>query len=86
MHRLGAFDKHTLRNFDALGLEPILAYDSGKTRALREQFQLSQPVLANLLNTSLSTIRKREAGDKRPGGPSQKLLSLLERKGIEGIL
>jgi putative transcriptional regulator len=86
LHRLGAVDKHTMRNFDALCLEPVPAYDSGKIRALREQFQLSQAVLANLLNTSLSTVRKWEAGDKRPSGPSQKLLNLLERKGIEGIL
>jgi putative transcriptional regulator len=86
LHRLGALDKRTMRNFDALCLEPIPDFDSAKIRALRDQFQLSQAVLANLLNTSLSTVRKWEAGDKRPSGPSQKLLSLLERKGIEGIL
>lgn len=86
LHRLGGFDKHTMRNFDNLCLEPIPDFDSEKIRALRDHYQLSQAVLANLLNTSLSTVRKWEAGDKRPSGPSQKLLSLLERKGIEGIL
>jgi putative transcriptional regulator len=86
LHRLGAVDKRTMRNFDTLCMEPIPDFDSEKIRALRDHFQLSQAVLANLLNTSLSTVRKWEAGDKRPSGPSQKLLSLLERKGIEGIL
>jgi putative transcriptional regulator len=38
------------------------------------------------LNTSPSTIRKWEAGEKRPSGPSLKLLNLLARKGIEGVV
>jgi putative transcriptional regulator len=38
------------------------------------------------LNTSLSTVRKWEIGDKHPSGPSLKLLSLLERKGLEVML
>lgn len=75
-----------MRKFDAPGLASIAAYDSEKIRALRRSLQLSQAVLAALLNTSLSTVRKWEVGDKRPSGPSRKLLDLLQRKGLEAIL
>jgi putative transcriptional regulator len=43
-------------------------------------------VLASVLNTSTSTVRKWEIGDKQPSGPSLKLLNLLERKGLEAVL
>ena len=81
LHRLGFIDKRKMRKFDALCLDPIPAYDSEKIRALRDHLQLSQSVLAAVLNTSLSTVRKWEIGEKHPSGPSLKLLNLLERKG-----
>lgn len=86
LHRLGFIDIRKMRKFDVLCLEPIPAYDSVKIRALRDHLQLSQAVLASLLNTSLSTVRKWEMGDKHPSGPSLKLLDLLDRKGLEAIL
>lgn len=86
LHRLGFIDKRKMRKFDALCLAPIPEYDSKKIRALREQLQLSQAVLASVLNTSLSTVRKWEIGEKHPSGPSLKLLDLLERKGLEAVL
>ena len=86
LHRLGFIDKRKMRKFDVLCLEPVPAYDSEKIRALRDHLQLSQSVLAAVLNTSLSTVRKWEIGEKHPSGPSQKLLSLLDRKGLEAVL
>ncbi|WP_408033533.1 helix-turn-helix domain-containing protein [Tepidimonas charontis] len=43
-------------------------------------------MLAAVLNTSLSTVQKWEVGDKKPSGPSLKLLNLIERKGLEAVL
>ena len=86
LHRLGFIDKRKMRKFDVLCLDPIPAYDSEKIRALRDHLQLSQAVLASVLNTSLSTVRKWEVGDKRPSGPSLKLLNLLDRKGLEAVI
>lgn len=86
LHRLGFIDMRKMRKFEALCLEPVPQYDSEKIRALREQFQLSQAVFAAILNTSLSTVRKWEIGEKHPSGPSLKLLNLLERKGLEAVL
>jgi putative transcriptional regulator len=86
LHRLGFIDKRKMSKFDALCLDPVPEYDSQKIRALRDHLQLSQAVLAAVLNTSVSTVRKWEVGDKHPSGPSLKLLNLLERKGLEAIL
>jgi putative transcriptional regulator len=86
LHRLGFIDKRKMRKFDVLCLDPIPQYSSEKIRALRNHLQVSQSVLAAVLNTSLSTVRKWEVGDKHPSGPSLKLLSLLDRKGLEAIL
>ena len=43
-------------------------------------------MLAAVLNTSLSTVRKWEVDDKHPSGPSLKLLNLLDRKGLEAVI
>lgn len=86
LHRLGFIDKRKMNRFDALCVEPIPDYDSVKIRAMREKLNLSQTVLAAVLNTSVSTIRQWEQGDKHPSGPSLKLLNLLDRKGLEAVL
>ena len=86
LHHLGFIDKRKMQKYDALCLEPVQDYDATKVKALRERLHLSQAVLASVLNTSTSTVRKWEVGDKRPSGPSQKLLDILERKGLEAVL
>lgn len=86
LHSLGFIDKRKMRKFDVLCLDPVPEYDSQKIRALRDHLQLSQAVLAAVLNTSLSTVRQWEIGVKHPSGPSLKLLDLLERKGLEAVL
>ena len=86
LHRLGFIDKRKMRKFDLLCQGPIAPYDSEQIRALRERLQLSQSVLAAVLNTSLSTVRKWEVADKHPSGPSLKLLNLLDRKGLEAVI
>ena len=86
LHHLGFIDKRKMQKYDLLCLEPVQDYDAAKIKALRERLQLSQAVLASVLNTSASTVRKWEVGDKRPSGPSQKLLDIIERKGLEAVL
>ncbi|WP_233154730.1 helix-turn-helix domain-containing protein [Candidimonas nitroreducens] len=86
LHRKGLITKRRMRQYDALCLEPIPAYDSEEIRTMRKKLKVSQAVLAAILNTSVSTIRKWEQGDKKPSGPSLKLLNLLDRKGLEAVL
>jgi len=86
LHRAGFIDAKRMRHFDALCLDPVPRYTASKIRALRARYQLSQAVLASLLNASLSTVRQWEIGHKHPAGPSAKLLDLLDRKGLEVLL
>jgi putative transcriptional regulator len=86
LHRLGFIDMHKMNKMDALCLEPVPAYSAADIKALRAQNNLSQAVLASVLNTSLSTVRQWEIGHKHPSGPSLKLLSLLQRKGLEAVV
>jgi putative transcriptional regulator len=86
LHELGLIDKRTMREYDLLCVEPVSVYSAEQIRSLRERYRLSQAVMASMLNTSLSTIQKWEIGDKRPGGPSLKLLNILDRKGLEALI
>jgi putative transcriptional regulator len=82
----GFIDMRSMRHYDALCLAPVPNYTGAKIRALRARHKLSQAVFATVLNTSLSTVRQWEIGEKRPSGPSQKLLSLLDRKGLDVLI
>ena len=86
LHRLGFIDQRKMRKYEALCLEPVRHYNAAQMKTLRERLNLSQAVLASVLNTSASTVRKWELGDKRPSGPSQRLLDILDRKGLEAVL
>ena len=86
LHAASFIDMRTMQRYDALCLEPVPTYSSAKIRALRARHKLSQAVLATVLNTSLSTVRQWEIGDKQPSGPSLKLLNLLDRKGLEVLI
>ena len=86
LYLAGFIDKRRMRQYDALCLAPVPSYSSRRIRALRQRYRLSQAVLASVLNTSVSTVRQWEIGEKRPSGPSLKLLDLLDRKGLEALL
>jgi putative transcriptional regulator len=83
--RIGAIDKHTLRDLDALCLPAVRELSAKQIRAIRSRTQMSQAVFAAVLNTSVSTVQKWEIGEKRPSGPSLKLLNVIERKGIKAL-
>jgi putative transcriptional regulator len=86
LHAAGFIDLRNMRQYDALCLAPVPNYSNAKIRALRARHKLSQAVLASVLNTSLSTVRQWEIGDKQPSGPSLKLLNLLDKKGLEVLI
>jgi len=86
LHGHGFITKRRMNEFEALCLEPVPDYSSAQIRKLRTSLKISQPVLAGVLNTSVSTVRKWEQGEKKPSGPSLKLLNLIDRKGIGAVL
>jgi len=81
---IGAIGKATMREFDQHCIAEVPAdIDPAQIRAIREQSHVSQPVFARYLNTSTSTIKQWEAGSKRPGGMGLKLLSIVQKHGLE---
>jgi putative transcriptional regulator len=86
LHEVGLIDERRMREYDALCHIDIVPFSPAQIRSLREKFELSQAVLAALLNTSVATVQQWEIGDKKPSGSSLKLLNLIERKGLEAVI
>ena len=85
LHEAGAVDKRTLREFDEACLAPAALLMPEEIKAIREAQHVSQPVFARYLNVSKNLVSDWERGQKRPGGPALRLLSIVRRKGLEAI-
>lgn len=83
LHRVGAIDKSTMREFDESCLTAPPAIEPAEIKRIRERAHVSQPVFARYLNTSESTVQKWEAGTKRPSGMALKLLAVVEKHGLK---
>lgn len=86
LHDAGLISKRRMGEFEALSQLDVHEMPPQKIKALRKRTHLSQAVFAAVLNTSLSTVQKWEIGDKKPSGPSLKLLNLIERRGLEAVI
>lgn len=85
LHEGGAIDKRTLREFDDVCLAPAPGLSPDEIKAIREAEHVSQPVFARYLNVSKNLVSDWERGKKRPGGPALRLLSIIQRKGLEAV-
>lgn len=83
LHKVGAIDKATMRDFDARHLAIPAEIAPAQIKKLREANNVSQPVFARYLNTSESTVEKWETGAKRPSGMALKLLTIVQKHGLE---
>jgi putative transcriptional regulator len=86
LHRSGSIDKQTMREFDALALPRVRDLSPKQIRAVRQRARMSQAVFAAFLNTSVSTVQKWEVGEKKPSGPSLKLLNVIDQKGVDVLV
>ncbi|MBK1716406.1 helix-turn-helix domain-containing protein [Thiocystis violacea] len=85
LHAADAIGKQTMREFDDACLTPVAPLSPEAIRALREREHLSQPVFARYINVSKNLVSDWERGVKRPGGPALRLLTIIEKKGIQAI-
>lgn len=83
LHKVGAIDKATMRDFDARHLAVPVEIEPAQIKRIREANNVSQPVFARYLNTSESTVEKWETGAKRPSGMALKLLSIVQKHGLQ---
>jgi putative transcriptional regulator len=86
LHSAGLIDKRRMHEFDALCHLDVHEMPPRAIKSLRKRSHVSQAVFAAVLNTSVSTVQKWEIGDKKPSGPSLKLLNIISRKGLEVAL
>ncbi len=85
LHEVGAIGKQTMREFDEACLTKVEAIAPEEIRAIREREHLSQPVFARYLNVSKNLVSDWERGVKKPGGPALRLLTVVQRKGLQAI-
>jgi putative transcriptional regulator len=82
MYSIGTVDKATMREFDKSCLVPD-PFKPREIRKIRQSQKVSQPVFARYLNTSESTVEKWETGVKKTSGMALKLLSIVQKYGLQ---
>lgn len=85
LHRIRAIDKQTMRDFDEACLTPVVTLSAESIKGLREREKVSQPVFAAYLNVSRNLVSDWERGVKKPGGPALRLLSIVEKHGLNAL-
>ena len=85
LFKAGAMDEITMRQVKALCLPPQRAFQPEDIRRIRLAKQVSQAVFAAILGIGKTTVQQWEQGQKRPSGPAQRLLDLIDRKGLGAL-
>ena len=85
LHEISAVDKQTMREFDDACLTPVHVLAPDEIKAIRVREHISQPVFARYLNVSKNLVSDWERGVKKPGGPALRLLTVIQKKGLEAI-
>jgi putative transcriptional regulator len=83
LYDIGLTDAETMRKFNVLCLPEVKQFTPRQIKKVRLREKVSQSVFAKYLNTSLSTIKHWEQGEKRPRGAAMKLLNLVHDKGLK---
>ncbi|NIF23585.1 helix-turn-helix domain-containing protein [Candidatus Pantoea multigeneris] len=87
----GGISKDTVKHIDARvrlrelreQLPTIIEMNGEAIQALRGRYNLSQAMLAEYVNMSVTTVSKWERGEKKPNGAALRVLSTLSQKGPE---
>ena len=86
LHDAGHMDDLTMREFDALCLAPCPEFGAEDVVRIRTKVRASQSVFAAFLNVGKSTVAAWEQGVKKPSGPANKLLEIVDRKGLDALV
>ena len=84
MTEAGVMSKRTMKEFDEMCLTPVEDMAPEKIREIRLRENASQAVFARYLNVTTGLVSQWERGEKRPRGPSLKLLTLVAKNGPRG--
>ena|SRR5471030_85677 len=83
LFEIGVIDSEAMRLFDEACLVPETELTPADILQIRKHANVSQPIFAQRLGTSRSTVQKWESGAKSPSGPAQKLLRIVQKHGME---
>lgn len=86
LYEAGVIDAVTMREYDALCLPEVHKLSSHQIKRIRLREKISQPILAQYLNVSSSTVKHWETGEKHPSGASLKLLNIVAEKGLKALV
>ena len=75
-----------MREFDEACLTPLPNYTGRQVRKIREREKISQPVFAHDLAVSKNLVSDWERGIKKPAGPTKRLLSIVEKRGLVALV
>ncbi len=81
----GVMEKRTMKAFDEMCLTPVEEMTAEEIRQLRLREKASQAVFARHLNVTTGLVSQWERGEKRPGGASLKLLTLVAKNGLGAV-
>ena len=82
LFKVGAMDEITMRTVDALCLPKKRMFQPEDIQRIRMANRMSQTVFAVMLGVGKTTVQQWEQGQKRPGGTAQRLLDVIDRKGM----
>ncbi len=85
LYQAGGLRVTTMREIESLCLPHVEEYSANQIKCIRIKTNASQAVFAAFLNISPSTVQKWEAGQKKPNGPSLKLLNIVDHKGLDAL-
>ena len=81
----GVMAKRTMKAFDEMCLTPVEKMTAKEIGELRLREKASQAVFARRLNVTTSLVSQWEREEKRPGGASLKLLTLVAKNGLPAV-
>ena len=86
LYKAEIIDKKTLRTLTDEDLPVLHEFTGEEIQLLRKKQSLSQAVFAKYLNVSPAMVRGLEQGKRHAHGAILKLLNIVERHGIGGLL
>jgi putative transcriptional regulator len=84
-HDLG-LSQVTIKEIETLGLSEVEELLPDEIKAMRSKENISQSVMARILNVTPSTYQKWERGEVHPKGANLKLLRLAYDHGVSYIM
>jgi putative transcriptional regulator len=79
LYNVGAINEAVLMRFN----QDLHGFSPNQIISLREKLGLNQALFAAYLNVSDKVVKRWEQGKAKPNGATLKLLSIVERKGLD---